>query len=103
MIYYAVYYSAKNSKRVKNYAGEDKIDYICQAMNDIGEDVILISNAKTTQRKFARSESIQLSEHTKLLYFSSLPQINSAMATHVAQRDSRRMKKGIDFCVFFMV
>lgn len=81
MIYYAVYYSAKNSKRVKNYAGEDKIDYICQAMNDIGEDVILISNAKTTQRKFARSESIQLSEHTKLLYFSSLPQIN--MLIHV--------------------
>lgn len=77
MVHYAVYYSTKNSGRVKNYAGEDKVDYICHAMNAIGEDVVIISNAKTNERKFAKRESFQLFDRTKLLYFSSLPRINT--------------------------
>lgn len=77
MVYYAVYYSTKGSGRVKNYAGEDKIDYICQALNDIGEDVILLSNVKTTQKRFAKRETILLSDHIKLIYFSSFPRINT--------------------------
>lgn len=76
MIFYAAYYSTKDSGRVKNYAGEDKIDYICHVLNNIGEDVLILSNAKTTKREYAKREIIHLFSHTQLLYFASLPMIN---------------------------
>ena len=73
MVYYAVYYSTKDSGRVKNYAGEDKVDYISKAINEIGEDVLILSNAKTTNKKFAKREKMHLYDSTDLLYFASLP------------------------------
>lgn len=73
MVYYAVYYSTKDSGRVKNYAGEDKVDYICKAINEIGEEVLLLSNAKTTENRFAKRERLHLYRNTDLLYFASLP------------------------------
>ena len=73
MIYYAAYYSTEDSGRVKNYAGEDKVDYICQALNEIGEEVLIISNAKTLENRFAKKEKLHLFQSTNLLYFSSLP------------------------------
>ena len=73
MVYYAVYYSTKDSGRVKNYAGEDKVDYICKAINEIGEKVLLLSNAKTTENRFAQRERQHLFLNTDLLYFASLP------------------------------
>lgn len=73
MVYYAVYYSTKDSGRVKNYAGEDKVDYICKAINDVGEKVLLLSNAKTTEKRFAKRERLNLYQNTDLLYFASLP------------------------------
>ena len=57
---YAVCYSTKGSGRVKNYAGEDKIDYICRALNEIGEDVVFIFNAKSTERKIGKRELLSL-------------------------------------------
>lgn len=77
MVYYAVYYSTKDSGRVKNYAGEDKVDYICKALNEIGEDVIILSNAKTTKKQFAKQEEMSLFDRTKLICFSSLPRVNT--------------------------
>lgn len=76
MIHYAVYYSTKDSGRVKNYAGEEKVDYICQVLNDLGEDVVIISNAKTIKHKFAKRNNLHLYGKTSLLYFSSLPKGN---------------------------
>ncbi len=76
MVHYAVYYSTKDSGRVKNYAGEDKVDYICHALNDIGEKVIILSNAKTTRRKYAKREKTLLFGATELLFFSSFPNLN---------------------------
>lgn len=79
MVYYAVYYSTKDSGRVKNYAGEDKVDYICEKLNEIGEDVLILSNAKTTERCFAKKEKLHLFRTTDLLYFSSLPRRGLAL------------------------
>lgn len=73
MVYYAVYYSTKGSCRVENYAGEDKVDYICQALNEVGEDVLILSNAKTTEKRFAKRERMHLFHSTDLLFFASLP------------------------------
>lgn len=73
MVNYAAYYSTKDSGRVKNYAGEDKVDYICKAINEIGEAVLILSNAKTTGKSYAKKEKQHLFESTDLLYFSSLP------------------------------
>lgn len=79
MVYYAAYYSTKDSGRVKNYAGEDKVDYICKALNEVGEDVLILSNAKTTERRFAKKEILHLFRTTNLLYFSSLPRRGLAL------------------------
>lgn len=77
MVYYAAYYSTKDSERVKNYAGEDKVNYICEALNDIGQEVVILSNAKTMESKFAKRIIISLFPKTKLLYFASLPKTNT--------------------------
>ena len=79
MVYYAVYYSTKDSGRVKNYAGEDKVDYICKAINEAGENVLILSNAKTTERRYAKKEILHLFQSTDLLYFSSLPRRGIAL------------------------
>lgn len=73
MIYYAVYYSTMGSGRVKNYAGEDKVDYICRVINELGIDVTILSNAKTSEKAFANSEFLHLFDRTNLIYFSSFP------------------------------
>ena len=79
MIHYVAYYSTKESGRVKNYAGEDKIDYICRVLNDLGEEVVIVSNAKTTGQKFAKRSLQHLFGVTSVLYFSSLPKGNKLL------------------------
>ena len=79
MIYYAVYYSLKDSGRSANFAGEDKVDYICDVINRCGEDVTLISSAKTLLPKFAPKETFELTPHKKLVYFSSFPSKNNLL------------------------
>ncbi len=73
MVFYASYYATKDSNRFKNYAGEDKVDYICNALNSIGESVLVLSSSKTNAKHFAKREKQHLFGTTDLLYFSSLP------------------------------
>lgn len=76
MIHYFTYYSTLNSDRMANYAGEDKIDYICDVFKRMGEDVVLVSSATSKIGKFLRKEKIKTEKGITLNYFSSLPNYN---------------------------
>lgn len=77
MIYYVVYYNHKDeiSQRVSNFAGEDKVDYICEVFDRIGEDVMILSNTKSIINKFLRRKIYQ-DGNRKILMFASLPKTN---------------------------
>ena len=60
MIHYVAYYSTKESGRVKNYAGEDKIDYICRVLNDLGEEVVILHFLK------------EISFYMQLMYYGDI-------------------------------
>ena len=78
MVYYVAYYNTKGEekKRVANYAGEDKIDYICDVINRIGEDVTILSNTKSTIRKYLKRTEFEETKSKKIIMFSSLPSVN---------------------------
>lgn len=81
MVHYVAYYNPKNEakRRVANYAGEDKIDYICDTINRIGEDVTILSNTKSTIKKFLKRTEYKVSKKKKIVMFSSLPSTNRLM------------------------
>lgn len=78
MVYYVAYYNpkAEENKRVANYAGEDKIDYICETLNKIGEDVTILSNTKSIMRFFLKRVEYNETNTKKIIMFSSLPNVN---------------------------
>lgn len=71
MIYYAAYYGEKGV-RTSNYAAEDKIDYICDAIVATGEKVQIISSASSVTGKRERRGKRQLAENKEVVYFTSL-------------------------------
>lgn len=75
MIYYVAFYNPiqELGKRVANYAGEDKIDYICKAVNDIGEKVTILSNTKSIIPHYLHRTIYEESEQKKIVMFASLP------------------------------
>lgn len=77
MVHYFTYYATKNSYRAENFAGEDKIDYICEVLKKIGEDVILVSSAKSKGDKYLPREQVKNSDDVDVLFFSSIPNLNT--------------------------
>lgn len=78
MIHYFAFYSGNtsNSKiRTSNYAGDDKIDYICSAITDINEPLTLVSNARSLHG-YLPYERKNISDVYKRVYFASLPKSN---------------------------
>ena len=72
---YLVYYDTPaNKKENRNYvlAATNKIDYICTALNRIGESVALISASESLGRKCCRGKTVSLSENTILQLFPCL-------------------------------
>lgn len=76
MVYYIAYYSLQDKNRVRNLAGEDKIDYICDSIIKSGEEVTILSNAKSASKKFLKTEKKQLKMGKNIVLFASLPNIN---------------------------
>lgn len=78
MIYYVAFYNPEEEvgKRVANYAGEDKIDYICESLNQIGESVTILSNTKSLDNKYQGKKTYIRSENKKIVCFSSLSNAN---------------------------
>ncbi|WP_276880747.1 glycosyltransferase [Anaerococcus tetradius] len=78
MIYYVAYYNPieEKNRRTPNFAAEDKIDYICDTINDIGEKVTILSNSKSLVRKFLQTTQYIESDNKKIIMFASLPKLN---------------------------
>lgn len=78
MIYYVAYYNPiqEMGKRVANYAGEDKIDYICEKLNQIGESVTILSNTKSISKKWAKKTVYKETKEKRIVMFASLPRCN---------------------------
>lgn len=76
MIYYVAFYNPVQElgKRTANYAGEDKIDYICEAFNEVGEKVTILSNTKSIKTKYLSRTEYKESEQKQIVMFASLPQ-----------------------------
>lgn len=79
MVHYIAYYSTKDGDRIANFAGEDKIDYICEALISIGNKVRIISNVKS-KKQYLPTEIVMLETGAELRMFASLPYIN--IVTH---------------------
>lgn len=83
MIYYVAFYNPEEEigKRVANYAGEDKIDYICETLNSIGEKVTILSNTKSINSSFQGKKEYIKSPEKKIVMFSSLSNSNKFIHT----------------------
>ena len=71
---YIVYYDTlKNKSENRNYvlAATNKIDYICNAMNEIGENVELISASGTLGNKHCKGKKVDLGNGNTLKLFNS--------------------------------
>lgn len=75
MIYYVAFYNPieELGNRVANYAGEDKIDYICKAINEIGEQVTILSNTKSIKNKYLKKVAYNKSNQKRIIMFASFP------------------------------
>lgn len=78
MVYYVAFYNPQQEvgRRVANYAGEDKIDYICEALNQIGESVTILSNTKSTQNVYLKKTVYNESKLKTIIMFATFPKKN---------------------------
>lgn len=106
MVYYVAFYARPDdNNRRQNLAGVDKADYIIKTINDLGEKVIILSNAKTISNRGTRTEKRKLSKSGIYLHtFSSwrkgnrlwdvvnaaygLVQLLSYLIVHVSREDT---------------
>ena len=79
MVYYVAFYNPKEEEglRVANYAGEDKIDYICEVLNQINESVVILSNTKSIKKRYLKKTKYVRSSEQTIVMFASLPCSNS--------------------------
>lgn len=78
MVYYVAFYNPKDEFgcRVSNLAGEDKIDYICDSLVSIGENVTILSNTKSITGHFQKKKVYSPSESKKIIMFATLSNKN---------------------------
>ena len=77
MIYYVAFYTPEEERenRISNYACEDKVDYICDVLGSLGENVTILSNAKSV-KKIQKRKVIIKNDNKKIVLFSCLPKTN---------------------------
>lgn len=77
MIYYVAFYNPiqELGQRVPNYAGEDKIDYICEKFEQIDEPVTILSNTKSIKQKYLK-KTVYIENEKKIVMFASFPKSN---------------------------
>lgn len=75
MIYYVAFYNPiqELGNRVANFAGEDKIDYICKAINEIGQPVTILSNTKSIKNKYLKTKIYKETDQKRIIMFASFP------------------------------
>lgn len=77
-IFYMAYYNSTNSGERRNavLSSVNKMNYICEALENNGYNTEIVSASGTTEKKFCKSKKVKLTDKTTLKLFSSLPRLN---------------------------
>ena len=77
-IFYMAYYNSTNSGEKRNavLSSVNKMNYICEALENNGYNTEIVSASGTTEKKFCKSKKVKLTDKTTLKLFSSLPRLN---------------------------
>ena len=77
-IFYIAYYNSTNSSERRNavLSSVNKMNYICEALENNGYNTEIVSASGATEKKFCKSKKVKLTDKTTLKLFSSLPRLN---------------------------
>ena len=77
-IFYMSYYNSTNSSERRNavLSSVNKMNYICEAIENNGYNTEIVSASGATEKKFCKSKKVKLTDKTTLKLFSSLPRLN---------------------------
>lgn len=77
-IFYMAYYNSTNSSERRNavLSSVNKMNYICEALENNGYNTEIVSASGATEKKFCKSKKVKLTDKTTLKLFSSLPRLN---------------------------
>ena len=77
-IFYMAYYNSTNSSERRNavLSSVNKMNYICEALENNGYNTEIVSASGATEKKFGKSKKVKLTDKTTLKLFSSLPRLN---------------------------
>lgn len=72
------YYNSTNSGEKRNavLSSVNKMNYICEALENNGYNTEIVSASGATEKKFCKSKKVKLTDKTTLKLFSSLPRLN---------------------------
>lgn len=72
------YYNSTNSSERRNavLSSVNKMNYICEALENNGYNTEIVSASGATEKKFCKSKKVKLTDKTTLKLFSSLPRLN---------------------------
>lgn len=81
-IFYMAYYNSTNSSERRNavLSSVNKMNYICEALENNGYNTEIVSASGTTEKKFCKSKKVKLTDKTTLKLFSSLPRLNRTVS-----------------------
>ncbi|WP_313016294.1 glycosyltransferase [Acetoanaerobium noterae] len=73
--YIGFYDVAQNGEENRGYslAAITKMNYICDVLNKIGYEVLIISPSRTKNNRFYNGKTIQINKHTSLKLFPTFP------------------------------
>ena len=77
-IFYMAYYNSTNSSERRNavLSSVNKMNYICEALENNGYNTEIVSASGATEKKFCKSKKVKLTDKTTIKLFSSLPRLN---------------------------
>lgn len=77
-IFYMAYYNLTNGSERRNavLSSVNKMNYICEALENNGYNTEIVSASGATEKKFCKSKKVKLTDKTTLKLFSSLPRLN---------------------------
>ena len=75
-IFYLGYYNLPDSGTNFVLAAVNKMNYICEALENNGYNTEIVSASGVVEKKFCKSKKVKLTDKTTLKLFSSLPRLN---------------------------
>lgn len=75
-IFYLGYYNLPDSGTNFALAAVNKMNYICEALENNGYNTEIVSASGAVEKKFCKSKKVKLTDKTTLKLFSSLPRLN---------------------------